>query len=188
MSQDRRTFVAALAIGVPAVQSARHLSIGTPPALDHALLVTVAEAVLPTMSPADLEGAARGFAAWLDAFPSHAERNHGYGTADLTFLGPTPAARWAGQLQALDRDGRDRFGIRLPDASVDQRRTVVREALEGVSEALPHPTRADHVVVGLAWYAATPGATNRCYEAEINPRTCRPLQQSPRRPAPSEDR
>ena len=49
--------------------------------------------------------------------------------------------------------------------------------------AVPDPLQARHVAVALlAWWLATPDATDRCYGVRISPQTCRGIANAPQEP------
>ena len=155
--------------------------------LDAASVAALAAVVLPAELGA--EGRARavsGFQAWLAAYQPAAERTHGYGTGELSYVPAHPGPGWAAQIQALDLEAQQRFG--KPFAQLDaaaQHDLLRRQLARERGDRLPEPADARHVAVGLlAWWVQTPEATNLCYGATINPYTCRPLADQGRQPTP----
>jgi hypothetical protein len=156
-------------------------------ALDPALLGALAAAILPSEIGADgTARALRGFNEWLSQYRGGAEVLHGYGTGDLAFLAASPATRWAGQLRALDQAARKAHGRGLAALPVPERQALVRSAIGPATlDAMPAPGSSEHVAVALmAWYYATPEATDLCYRAQIGKNRCRPIVNNPKEPAP----
>lgn len=192
MSQvDRRAFLktaagaaAAAVAGAPACAPD-----GTTPgaALDHSALMALAQVVLPQeLAPDGIARAAAGFESWVADYRPAAEVTHGYGTGNLEYTPAHPGPGWAAQLQALDLEARQRAGKPFAGLSVEQRREMIHGQLarERV-DRLPDPAQARHVAIGLlAYWVQTPEATNLCYQAKIDPYTCRPLGEQSNRPAP----
>lgn len=155
--------------------------------LEPALLAGLASAVLPAELGSDgVDAAVRGFRAWMRGYRPKAELLHGYGTGDLSFTTPLPTSAWRSQLAALDEAARRTHGTGFAAASATARAALVRESMRELTEpALPAPHRASHVAVALlAWYMASPDATDRCYGAAIMPNQCRPLAENTARPLP----
>lgn len=180
----RRQFLAT-SIAVPAAAAAcERPSLTSGESLDAGIVQALCVAILP--SSLGTEGAARvagEFQAWLSTFRAGAERNHGYGTGDLTFNPDDPAPRWSNQLTQLDGDARREHSQSFAEITVAERQSLVAAALGDADESIPSPVRAGHVAVALlAFFYASPEATNLCYGAAVNKQTCRPLSESPRRP------
>ncbi|MEJ7813360.1 MAG: hypothetical protein WKG32_23330, partial [Gemmatimonadaceae bacterium] len=73
------------------------------PAPRPALLHALGEAVLPMELGRDgVARAAAAFDRWVREYRAGAEVMHGYGDPRITYLGPSPAARWWPQLDELD--------------------------------------------------------------------------------------
>ena len=54
------------------------------------------------------------------------------------------------------------------------------------ADRLPDPAQARHVALGLLGYwVQTPEAVNLCYQARIDPLTCRPLAAQAEKPGPT---
>ena len=186
---SRRAFLGTLAAAVPAAALVRRAhaaavdDIAASPRTLHAL----GEAVLPSeLGRAGTVAAVVAFQRWIAGYRENAELLHGYGTSTLERSGPTPATRWATQLDALDRTARAERARSFAALPLDRRREIVRGELAGVKGGgLPPVGRAPHVALALLahWYD-TPDATDRCYEARIGKESCRPLATSTRRPLP----
>jgi hypothetical protein len=156
-------------------------------ALDTERVIRLGEAVLPE-ELGDLGTAriSRGFVQWAASMREGAELVHPYGSTDIRYAGPPPTGRWRSQLDELDRASRTAHQRPFGAATVEQRRELVRQALASdAAGRLPDPGAARHVAVALlAWFYASPDATNLCYQARIDASQCRPLGQSSRQPLP----
>jgi Gluconate 2-dehydrogenase subunit 3 len=186
---SRRAFLARLAAVVPAAAIARHahaLAVDHV-AADQRTLRALGDVVLPSeLGTAGTRAAVEAFQRWIAGYREGAELLHGYGTSRLERAGPTPATRWASQLDRLDADARARHGRAFADLPLDVRRRVVHDTLDAMkADAIPSIGRAPHVALALlAHWAASPDATDRCYRAHIGRQTCRPLAAQARRPLP----
>jgi hypothetical protein len=143
-------------------------------------------AILPAeLGDAQIRRVVASFRRWLDDYKEGAELNHAYGSSRLSFAAPTPATRWLPQLDALESAAQKAHGRAFASVTVDQRRTIVREALAGErGTGMPAPGRASHVAAALLGYFFTsPAATDLCYTAAIGRQSCRPLSKSPLKPA-----
>jgi hypothetical protein len=155
--------------------------------LDSTLLRALAEAVLPgELGDIDTARVSRAFARWAEGYRPGAELNHPYGSATIRFAGESPVVRWRSQLDALQPSARSRFGRTFETASLEQRRELVRAALADERiDRMPSPLSAGQVAIALlAWYFASPEATDLCYRARINATSCRPLGNAGREPLP----
>jgi hypothetical protein len=189
MPLNRRAFLARLAAAVPAAALVRHahaLAVDDLAASPRTMLA-LGEAVLPTeLGTAGAAAAVRAFQQWIAGYREGAELVHGYGTSRLTYAGPTPATRWAAQLDALDALARKSGARTFADLAAARRRDIVRAELAALkADRLTGVGQAPHVAVALLahWYGGA-DATDRCYEARIGRQQCRPLGTSPRRPLP----
>lgn len=186
--QSRRQFLAWMAGFVPAafivrrahVASIAHLA-AAPETLD-----ALGRAVLPNeLGDAQIGRTVAAFRRWMDGYRENAELNHGYGNSRLRFSGPTPATRWMKQLDDLETAAKSASGSTFAALPVAQRQALIRPALAtergaGVSSS---PDAANHVAAALlAFFYASPAATDLCYEAKIGKNTCRPLGESSARP------
>jgi len=189
-SISRRSFCAALSAVLPVgivVRRAHALSVDAlsgarvPARTLHAL----GTVVLPSeLGAAGITRVVDAFQRWIAGYREHVELTHGYGTSRLRFTGPTPATRWATQLDALDATAHRRFRRPFTVLSVDQREAIVRTAVASERlDRLPGVADANHVAVALlAFFYDTPEATDLCYGAKIGKQTCRPLAESPMHP------
>ena len=180
MSSTRRRFLLGIAALLPLPFLARRLHGSAVAALDPARLRALASAVLPSeLGVAGLERTVVGFERWLAGYREGVELLHGYGTGEIRLTGPSPALRWAAQLEALGSSF-----VSLPRA---ERQARLRTALEeGRFAGLPPVDRAPHLAIGLlSFFYGSPEATDLCYQASIGRETCRPLDDSPRPPRPS---
>jgi hypothetical protein len=195
---SRRTFVswlsglgAALGLGVRARPGdAKALEAPTPEqgaTLDSVMVTRLAEVVLPgELGDAGFSRVSRAFTQWVAGYRKGRELVHPYGSANLRQTGESPAGRWRVQLAALDGDARKKHRRGFAALTRPQRRELVTATLAAERiNRMPDPLDANHVAVALvAWYFATPDATDLCYKARIGPNQCRPLVNAPRQPLP----
>jgi hypothetical protein len=184
---DRRKFISTLAAFVPATALVRHAHtlaieelIASPQTLD-----ALGLAILPSeLGEAQMRRVVASFRKWLDDYKEGAELLHGYGSSRLTFAGPTPATRFASQLDALEAAAKSKHGRGFSALTLDERRALAREALAGERGAgMQSPDRANHVTAALlGFFYTSPQATDLCYLAAIGRNTCRPLAKSSERP------
>jgi hypothetical protein len=195
MALSRRAFAGHLAALLSSLSIARRAIAGPRPRraaateapLDHTALLALGAAVLPSeLGTSGVKRTIGDFERWLGGYKPGAELLHGYGTAKLDRLPPSPAARWSAQLRDLDGDARKRHDKRLTDCTIAQRRALVHDRLR--SEKLgpmPAPLDAGHVAIGLmAHFYSTPEADDLCYGVAIGKSTCRPLADQAREPVP----
>lgn len=186
---SRRAFLAALAAAVPAAALVRraHAAAVDDLAASPRTLHALGEAVLPSeLGRAGTLAAVTGFQRWIAGYRENVELVHGYGTSALERSGPTPATRWAAQLDALDRIARAEGARSFAALPLERRREIVRRELEAMkADRIGAVGRAPHVALALLahWYD-TPDATDRCYQAHISKESCRPLAASARKPLP----
>jgi len=189
----RRLFLKTLAPVVPAAAlpaspwasaAARETAAQEP--LETELVNALAEAVLPLgeLGAEGVAAAAREFRAWAAGYRPVAELDHGHGTAELGYTGPDPVPGWSAQLRALELESRQRYGRGFAELDVADRQALVRRQIEAEAVGgLPAPADARHVAVGLlAFFYASPAATDLCYRARIGRLSCRPLSASRGRP------
>lgn len=184
---SRRTFLQTAA-ALPVLAAPAVAATSAPaqqPMLDPVLLRALAHTVLPSeLGEAGIERAAAGFGRWVAAYEPVAEADHGYGTDALEYLPAHPGPGWAAQLQALDLEARRRSGRGFAELDHAARQELVRRHLAG-ERSLPRIEGARHVALGLlAWWVATPEATDLAYRARIAKETCRPLADAPAPPQP----
>lgn len=179
MATSRRRFVLGVAALIPSPFLARRLHGIAVASLDPARLRALATAVLPAeLGAAGLERTVLGFERWLAGYREGTELLHGYGTGEIRVTGPSPALRWAAQLDAL--------GPTFASLPAEDRQAQVRSALgRGRFAGFPPVDRAPHIAIGLlAFFYDSPEATDLCYEAAIGRNSCRPLATSPQAPLP----
>jgi len=173
---SRRAFLGSLAAAVPVATFVRraHAAAIRELTASSETLHALGAAILPSeLGSAGIASAVNAFQYWISGYREHAELVHGYGTSALAYAGPTPATRWATQLDALDRAARH-----------DGARS--RSQLGGLTiTGMPAVGRAQHVAIALLshWYGSS-DATDRCYRAAIGTQQCRPLATSARVPLP----
>lgn len=158
------------------------------PILDAIIVAKVGEVVLPAeLGPAGVVRVSRAFTAWVSGFQKGAELLHPYGSPTIRYTGESPAVRWRGQLEALERDARSRHARGFLAITREQRHDLVVTAVRAdrTTDRMPDPLSANHVAIALlSWYFATPEATDLCYRAQIGKNQCRPLVNSSRQPLP----
>ena len=175
----RRRFVLGLAALAPLPFIARRLHGQAAAAIDPARLRALAGAVLPAeLGEQGIERVVASFERWLAGYREGVELLHGYGTGEIRVTGPSPALRWAGQLEALGAD--------FVTLGVADRQARVRSAVTGVRPGgMPAVDRAPHLAIGLlSFFYGLPEATDLCYEAVIGRNSCRPLATAPKAPLP----
>ena len=175
----RRRFLLGLAALAPLPFLARRLHVRAAAAIDPRRLRALAAAVLPAeLGEPGIERVTAGFERWLAGYREGVELVHGYGSGEIRRTGPSPALRWAGQLDAL--------GEGFVARSVPERQARIRAAVAGTRlGGMPAIDRADHIALGLlAYFYGLPEATDLCYQAVIARQSCRPLEASPRAPLP----
>lgn len=187
---DRRRFLKTLAAATPAVAAGSAAACASPGSasgtgLDDHTLRAIGETVLPDeLGASGIDRAVSGFKTWLAGYRPAVEVTHGYGTGHIEYTPAHPGPGWVAQLEALDLEAKERFGSGFATLSQELRADMVRRQLarERV-DRLPDPAQARHVAVGLlAYWAQTPEAANLCYQAQIDPYTCRPLADQAQKP------
>lgn len=195
---SRRTFVswlsglgAALGLGMrPRADDAKALHAATPeqfPTLDNVLVTRLAEVVLPgELGDAGFSRVSRAFTQWVAGYRKGVELVHPYGSANIRLTGESPAGRWRAQLATLDGEARKKYRRGFAALARPQRKELVTATLAAERiNRMPDPLDANHVALALvAWYFATPEATDLCYKARIGRNQCRPLVNAPRQPLP----
>jgi hypothetical protein len=186
---SRRAFLTVLAAAVPSaglVRRAHALAVDHI-AMEPRTLRALGDVVLPSeLGAARTAAATAAFQRWIAGYREKAELLHGYGGSALSFAGPTPATRWAQQLDRLDAGARSAHGKAFAELPLDVRRATVSALLDELkADRIPAVGRAPHVALALlAHWAASPEATDLCYRAQIGRQTCRPLAAQARKPLP----
>ncbi|MDB4879703.1 MAG: hypothetical protein JWL60_1149 [Gemmatimonadetes bacterium] len=186
---SRRAFLGTLAAALPVavlVRRAHAAAVGEL-ATDSSTLRALAEAVLPSeLGGAGVAAAVTEFQRWIDGYRAGAELVHGYGTSRIERAGPTPATKWARQLDTLDAAARRTHRRSFAALPVTERRAIVRADPEVVTAgSIPPTARAPHVALALlASFYGSAAATDLCYESVILRQACRPLGAVSRRPLP----
>ena len=105
---------------------------------DEARVRAIAEVVLPDeIGAAGRDAAVKSFLGWVSDYRADAETDHGYGFTRLRRTGPSPAAHYAEQLNALDDEARKR-GRSFVDLPVADRQSVLEAAITAAKvERLP---------------------------------------------------
>ena len=186
---SRRAFVGALAAAIPTASFIRHAHAEAVKGIsrDASVLQALGEAVLPSeLDEARIASTVRGFQRWIAGYREGTELLHGYGTSKLEQSGPTPATRWATQLDALDATARRTHGHAFAALTVTQRRALIQSDLNPLkADRIPAIGRAPHVALALlAHFYGSVEATDLCYDASISRQSCRPLASSTRKPLP----
>ena len=186
---SRRAFLGWLAATLPgaALTRAVHALAVDDLVSSPATMLALGEAVLPgELGAAGVASAVKAFQQWIAGYRAGAELVHGYGTSSLGRTGPTPATKWAGQLDQLDAVATKRDGKSFAALGIARRREMVQSELTSIkADRIPPLVRAPHVALALlAHFYASPEASDQCYEAQIGRHRCRPLAASGRRPLP----
>ena len=157
-----------------------------PPAESEATLRALATAVLPASLGAMrvLEITDR-FQAWLRAYRSGAEMDHGYGHTKLQVTGASPAAGHDRQLAALERAA-GAEGASFAKLPAERQRALVASALAAAKvKDLPERPDGRHVAADLlAFFFRSSEASDLCHGAAIGRDTCRGLPGSEDAPPP----
>jgi len=186
---SRRAFLGTLAAALPAATLVRQAHAAAVDELSASPLTlrALGEAVLPAeLGAAGVRASVEAFQRWIAGYRENAELVHGYGTSALERSGPTPATRWAAQLDALEASARRAHRRSFPALAVEQRRALVQADLDALkADRIPALGRAPHVAIALlAHFYSSAGATDLCYESVILRQNCRPLSASSRKPLP----
>jgi hypothetical protein len=159
----------------------------SPADLDRAMLMALAEVVLPSeIGASGRTDAVGAFMRWLRNYHEGAEMDHGYGFTRLRVTSPSPAGKYAAQLAAFDAAARARGLESFARAPVDERRVIVQAAVADAKvERLPNrPTGACLATDLMGHYFHSSAASDLCYRAAIGRDACRGLPGSENRPAP----
>jgi hypothetical protein len=186
--QSRREFMGWLAGLIPAAVVVRRAHAASVEYLAAApeTLDALGAAVLPQeLGGTQVALVVAGFRRWIDGYRENAELNHGYGNSRLRFSGPTPATRWAKQLDDLDTAARSARGSSFATLTVAQRQEIVRPLIAAERGIPGSPDGGTHVALALlGFFYGSPLATDLCYEAAIGKNMCRPLGDSSKHPVP----
>lgn len=188
-SFSRRAFLGTLAAALPAsalVRRAHALAVDDLVASPRTMYA-LTEAVLPSeLSEARLRAVTAGFQRWIGGYRENAEMLHGYGTSALERTRPSPATRWAAQLDALDASAQRLHRKSFAELSVPVRQQMVQRQLDALKmDRIPPIASAPHVALALlAHFYGSAEATDLCYQAAIGKQQCRPLATSSRKPLP----
>ncbi|MGQ0640130.1 MAG: hypothetical protein ACT4P6_05060 [Gemmatimonadaceae bacterium] len=145
------------------------------------------EALLPSeLGKAKTEIASDAFWRWMSGYREGAELLHPYGSARISYAGPSPVPTWAKQVAELDRAARAKHRAAFAALSTSNRTELVREALAAFPTArLDDDAAAPHVALGLlAHFYGSSEATDLCYRSHIGRNKCRPLVHNGRKPLP----
>lgn len=151
---------------------------------DEARIRAIADSVLPgEIGSEGRASAVAGFLRWLGDYRAGADTDHGYGFPRLRKTAPSPAAKYATQLDALDERAGPRGFVGL---SAGERRATLEAAIASAKiERLPGRPDGGHVATDLmAYYFNSIEAHDLAYRAAIGRDTCRGLEGSEDRPAP----
>ena len=148
---------------------------------DATRMAALAGAVLPLeIGLAGRELAAHQFMDWLRDYRADVELDHEYGTSTLRRTPPSPAHKYAAQLEDLDR----RCGGHFAAASLaGQQRAITAALLAAGVKDLPGRPDGAHVATDLmAHFFNGPVASDLAYGRSIGRFDCRGLQNSEQRP------
>lgn len=153
---------------------------------DEMRIRAVAEAVLPSeIGATGQDAAVKAFLTWVREYRANADTDHGYGFTRLRRTGPSPAAKYAAQLDALDTDARTR-GHSFADLPLADRRQLIEAAIAAANiERMPARPDGAHIATDLmSSYFRSIEANDVAYRARIGRDQCRGLNGSTERPAP----
>jgi hypothetical protein len=150
------------------------------------LLRDVAATVLPSaIGRKGQDEAVDNFLRWIRDYKEGVPLAHGYGEPRLVKSGPSPAAGYRQQVDALQAAAKARGG-RFGALSLDARRALLDDAFTA-AEVRNLPGRPDgkHVVADLmAHYFRSSAANDLCYNARIGRQTYRAIRVTTVRPQP----
>jgi hypothetical protein len=155
-----------------------------------ATLGALADVVLPaSLGPAWRAELVNGFERWLRGYREQAELDHGYGHTELRTSGPSPAPRYARQLEALETAARVE-GKSFRELPRPRQQALVEAALvEAKLEDLPERLDGRHVAADLmTFFFRSADANDLCYRAAIGRDECRGLPGSEEKPKPLRER
>ena len=150
------------------------------------VLRDVAATVLPSAIGRDgQDEAVDNFLRWIRDYREGVPLAHGYGEPRLVKSGPSPAAGYRRQMDALQAAAKARGG-RFGALPLDDRRALLDEAFTAADvRNLPGRPDGKHVVADLmAHYFRSSAANDLCYNARIGRHTYRTIRVTTVRPAP----
>ena len=154
-----------------------------------ATLNAVAAVVLPSaIGDAGRTAAVDRFVRWVKDYREGADRGHSYGSSTLSQRsGPSPAAKYPAQFEALDEQARARGSASFAALAMEQRREILEAALDQpqrVTNLPGRPNGANLVADFMGYYFTSGDGYDLAYEAAIGRDLCRGLEGSDRAPAP----
>jgi hypothetical protein len=154
-----------------------------------ATLKAVAAVVLPgAIGDAGRTAAVDRFVQWVKDYREGADRGHSYGSSTLSQRsGPSPAAKYPAQFEALDEQARARGSASFAALAIEQRREILEAALDQpprVTNLPGRPNGANLVADFMGYYFTSGDGYDLAYEAAIGRDICRGLEGSDRAPAP----
>lgn len=154
--------------------------------LDRSTLEAMGRIVLPrsTLGEDGITRVVGDFLNWLDGFEPVAERDHSYDSIEVLYGPPDPAPLWKGQLEALTIEATKRFEAPYTQISETRQQEILERQLpRHLPEDMPYAGSATHVAIGLiAWFYATPEASDLALQAKIGRQSCRGLETGPDKP------
>jgi hypothetical protein len=162
----QRMFAATAAVFAPRWARAQELSKEMTPAMRE-----LAAVVLPaTLGRTRTDKIAADFLQWIRDYKPGAEISSGYGNPRTQVVGPSPAAHYQEQLQAL--------------GSPVTREAVEKALAEAKLDRMPQRPNGRHVAADLiAFFYNSPDGEDLLYNAAIKRDDCRGLNTSGQRPA-----
>jgi hypothetical protein len=152
------------------------------------VLRAVGEVVLPTseLGKDGIDKVVSGFQSWLDGFQPVAELDHPYlSSSEIQYGPPDPRPRWQAQLEAFELEAQKKYGGGFVELGIRERRQMIEHGMrDDRLDRLPAPAEAHHVATGLlAYFYATPEATDVCYDAAIGRFGCQGLEAGVQKPS-----
>jgi hypothetical protein len=152
-------------------------------------LNAVADVVLPgALGDAGRKAAVDRFVRWIKDYREAADRGHSYGSSTLSQRsGPSPAAKYPAQFDALDEQARARGAASFTALAIEQRREILEAALDQpqrVTNLPARPNGANLVADFMGYYFTSGDGYDLAYDAAIGRDFCRGLDGSDRAPAP----
>jgi hypothetical protein len=184
----RRTLIR-WAVAWAAVSPFHRVRPGAQGALPDASVTTLgalAGAVLPkSLGRRAVDQIATQFAGWVRGYQAGVLTDHGYGHTRLERTPPSPADRYAKQLDALEQAAQ-RQGRSFGQLDPEPQRALVDAALKDAKvDRLPPRPNGQHVISDLmAFYFQSSEANDSCFRASIGRQRCRPLSAVAKRPQP----